>query len=224
MSNPYSSILRQLHEAQTQAAAAAAPARAQRQPKKKAAPVYSSSSSESESESSSSEYMSESDIDDAFEEEPCTYISPAGLSSKKTKKEKIDYLKEKKCPRVPDLKKKSKPSVSKRETVTVAPEQVKKVRVKKAKVAETPVVVSQPAAPAPETSPAKKVRAKKAAAAPEPVAAPAVAAVAAPAAGEKKKRAPSAYALCVGKHRKAGLSFADAAKAAKAECDAKKGK
>jgi len=163
--------------------------------------------------------MSGSDIDDHFEEEPCQMISPAGLASKKTKKEKLEYLKEKKCPRVPDLKKKSKPTVSKMETVTVAPEQVKKVRVKKAKVAETPVVVSQPAAPAPETAPAKKVRAKKAAPAPAPVVeAPA------PAAGEKKKRAPSAYALCVGKHRKAGLSFADAAKAAKAECDAKKAK
>jgi hypothetical protein len=165
--------------------------------------------------------MSGSEIDDHFEQEPCQMISPAGLASKKTRKEKLEYLKEKKCPRIPDLKKKSKPSVS-MESVVVAPEQVKKVRVVKKKVAEAPVVVSQPAAPAPETAPAKKVRAKKVKAE-TPVAAalpPVEATPAAPAA--KAKRPASAYALCVGKHRKAGLSFADAAKAAKAECDAKK--
>jgi len=218
MANPYSSILRQLHEAQMQAPPPREPV--QRQPRKKA-PVY-SSSSESEDESSSSEYMSGSDIDNHFEEEPCQMISPAGLSSKKTKKEKLAYLKEKNCPRVPDLKKKSKPTVSKMETVVVAPEQVKKVRVVKKKVAEAApaaaaaAVVSEPAAPA------KRVKKVKAAAPAPVVEAPA--APAAPAAGEKKKRPASAYALCVGKHRKAGLSFGDAAKAAKAECDAKKGK
>jgi hypothetical protein len=93
---------------------------------------------------------------------------------------------------------------------------VKAKKVRKAKVSD--VVPAAPEVPAPAP---KKVKAKKVIA----EALPAVAAPApAPAPAEKKKRAPSAYALCVGKHRKAGMSFAEASKAAKAECDAAKAK
>jgi hypothetical protein len=154
--------------------------------------------------------------DQAAAAEPCEYISPAGLAQTKTTKEAVDYLTSKKCPKIDRIKKSAK-NIKMEGPPGPETAPAKKSRAKK---------VAAPAAPAPAPVPAlevvapapKKVKAPKAvapAAAPPAVPAPAAAA-------EKKKRAPTAYAAAVGRHRKAGLSFADAAKAAKAECDAKK--
>jgi hypothetical protein len=187
-------------------------ARTQRAPRKQKVREPSPDSEYSDSDSESDGYEELQQIKDHYDKEPCEYVSPAGLKATKTKKEAIQYLESKKCPKIPALKK-GKMEGPPAPAPATAP--AKKVR--KAKPVEpTPPV---PAVPAP---PPKKVRAKKAVAA----ALPPVAAdpVVVPEKTEKKKRAPTAYAICVGKYRKQGLSFAEASKAAKIECDAAKAK
>jgi len=163
------------------------------------------SESDSGSESSSyASYESLEEIKKSFKEEPCEFVSPAGIDQTKTKKEAVQYLESKACPRVPKIKRSAK-SIK---------------------------MDNGPPAPAPETAPAKKVRKTKAAAAPAPaptpavaLAAPVVAPVVAPAAAapEKKKRAPSEYAKLVGSYMKGKkMTMAEASKAAKAELDKKK--
>jgi len=191
---------------------ALAPERKPRAPRKKKVREPSPDSEYSDSDSESDGYKELQDIKDHFEKEPCEYVSPAGLNATKTKKEAIQYLEEKKCPKIKSIKKAKMDGPP-----APAPETTPAKKVRKAKVSEVVPPIPEPPAPAP-----KKVKAKKAVAA----ALPPVAAdpVVVPEKTEKKKRAPSAYALCVGKHRKQGLSFAEASKAAKLECDAAKSK
>jgi len=190
-----------------------APERKPRAPRRRQAREPSPDSEYSDTDSESDGYEELQQIKDHYEKEPCEYVSPAGLNATKTKKEAIKYLEEKKCPKIKSIKK-AKMESPKAPPMSEAPA-VKKAR--KAKVSEVVPPVPEPPAPAP-----KKVKAKKAVA----VALPPVAAdpVVVPEKTEKKKRAPTAYAQAVGRHRKAGLSFAEAAKAAKAECDAAKSK
>ena len=190
------------------------PERKPRAPRKQKVREPSPDSEYSDSDSESDGYVELQQIKDHFEKEPCEYVSPAGLKATKTKKEAIKYLEDKQCPKIKSIKK-AKMNGPPAPPMSESPV-VKAKKVRKAKVAD--VVPAAPEVPAPA---APKVKAKKVIA----EALPAVAAPApAPAPAEKKKRAPSAYALCVGKHRKAGMSFADASKAAKAECDAAKAK
>jgi hypothetical protein len=195
--------------------AAPAPERKPRAPRKQKVREPSPDSEYSESDSESDGYVELQQIKDHFEKEPCEYVSPAGLKATKSKKEAIKYLEEKKCPKIKSIKKAKMdgpPAPPMSESPTV---KAKKVRAKK--VVADPVPVAEVPAPAPAK--VKKVKAVAAAL-------PAVAAdpVVVPEKTEKKKRAPTAYALAVGKHRKAGLSFAEASKAAKAEIDAAKAK
>jgi len=193
---------------------APAPERKPRAPRKQKVREPSPDSEYSDSDSESDGYKELQEIKDHFEKEPCEYVSPAGLKATKTKKEAIQYLEEKQCPKIKSIKK-AKMEGPPAPAPETAPAKAKRVR--KAKPVEPAPPVPEVVAPAP-----KKVKAKKAVAA----ALPPVAAdpVVVSEKTEKKKRAPSAYALCVGKHRKAGMTFAEASKAAKAECDAAKAK
>lgn len=187
-------------------------ARVQRAPRKQKVREPSPDSEYSDSDSESDGYEELQQIKDHFEKEPCEFVSPAGLKATKTKKEAIKYLEEKQCPKIKSIKKAKMDGPP-----APAPDTAPAKKVRKAKVAEVVPPVPEPPAPAP-----KKVKAKKAVAA----ALPPVAAdpVVVPEKTEKTKRKPTAYALAVGKHRKAGMSFADASKAAKAEIDAAKAK
>jgi hypothetical protein len=203
--------LRQPQDFQLEPEAAPAPERKPRAPRKKREPSPDSEYSDSDSESDGYEELQQ--IKDHYEKEPCEYVSPAGLNATKTKKEAIKYLEEKKCPKIKSIKK-AKMESPKAPPMSESPTvKEKKVRAKKVVADPAPVQVVVPPAP-------KKVTAKKAVAPPAPAADPVVV----PEKTEKKKRAPTAYAQAVGRHRKAGLSFAEAAKAAKAECDAAKAK
>ena len=186
--------------------------RAQRAPRKKKVREPSPDSEYSDSDSESDGYKDLQDIKDHFDEQPCEYVSPAALRATKTKKEAMKYLESKECPKIPALKKGKMESPK-----APAPETAPAKKVRKAKPVEPAPPVPEVAAPTD-----KKVKAKKAVAEVRPP----VAAdpVVVPEKTEKKKRAPTAYALAVGKHRKAGMSFADASKAAKAEIDAAKAK
>ncbi len=187
---------------------AAAPPKV-RAPRKKKEEIIEHIEIESASDSSESDSESEGELEAIkthFKEEPCEYISPAGLAQAKSKKEAVKYLESKACPRAPKIKNSAK----------------------------TIKMDNGPPAPGPETAPAKKVRKTKAApapapapvqAAPAPVPTPAPAPVPAPAAAapEKKKRAPSEYAKLVGSFMKGKkMTMAEASKAAKAEIDKKK--
>ena len=186
--------------------------RAKRAPRKKREPSPDSQYSDSSSESDG--YKELQDIKDHFEKEPCEYVSPAAIKATKTKKEAMKYLESKECPKIPALKK-GKMEGPPAPAPETAPAKAKRVR--KAKPVE-------PTPPAPEVvaPPPKKVKAKK----PVAEALPPVAAdpVVVAEKTEKKKRAPTAYAKAVGKYRKEGMSFGDAAKAAKKEIDAAKAK
>jgi hypothetical protein len=205
--------------APTRAPVARAPRRVARAP----SPSSSEYSYSESSSSSESEYEELDTIKKKFAKDPCEYISPAALRDTKTKDEAVAYLKAKQCPKLNSVRRvrMSEPAAP---PMSESPAVKKAVRVKKA---PAPVPAPAPApVPAPEAAPVpapKKVRAPKAVATPAPAPAPA-AAPAATEAAAKKKRAASAYNLAVGKHRKAGLSFTDAAKAAKAEVDAAKAK
>lgn len=200
-----------------------APERKPRAPRKKKEDVIEhiepESNSDSGSDSSSyDEFPEVEEIQKRFKDAPCEFVSPAGLSKAKTKKEAVKYLEQKACPKISDLKKKMSSPVA--PTPSTAPAKKEK------KVKAAPETVLPPTQ-APEVvlaSPPKKVKKVTAKKEDLPAAAPAQGTPLAPSepAAKKPKRAASAYALAVGRHRKAGLSFGDAAKAAKAEIDAKK--
>jgi len=213
---------------------APAPARAPR--KKKEEPEHIEPESDSTSDSGSeSEYEEVNKIKSYFEQEPCEAISPAALGQTKTKKEALDYLKSKNCPKIPNIKKSAKSIKMESGPASPAPEVAPtKKRVAKPKAAAAPVPAAAPVVPEPVPAPVPevkvvkkrtpKVKAPEAAA---PAAAPSQGTplASAPTPPEKKKRAPSAYATLVGKLvKEKKMSFAEAAKAAKAELDAKKKK
>jgi len=204
-------VLRMLRAMQPEPAPAeSAQPKAPRAPRKKAEVIqHVESGSDSDSGSESSYDGEVEQIKEHFDKEPCEYISPAALASKKTKKEIIQYLEEKSCPKIQRVKKMSAPAAP---TPSTAP--AKKER--KVKAPEAPL----PPVAAPEivlaAPPAKKVVKKKET---PPAATPPPAPVAA--APEKKKRAPSEYSKLVGKHMKANITMAEAHKRAKAEMEKK---
>ena len=170
-------------------------------------PSTSSEDSSNYGSTSSSDYSSYDEADnikDRYRKEPCEYVSPAGLESKKTKKEVVNYLEEKKCPKIETHAKKRKHVPP--PTATVAP-------------------TAQPTAPPPPppanasthgasgdgaTVPAEPaVGKKKMGRPPKPVDPTA-----------KPKRPPTAYNIAVSKHIKAGLPFKEAV--ARAKEDTKK--
>jgi hypothetical protein len=161
-----------------------------------------SSSSESESEScSESDYSSYDEpevVKKKFAKEPCEAISPGMLATKKTKKEVVNYLEEKKCPKIETHAKKRKHVPPPSSSVPAS--------VPTGSIPPPPPTLTMPT-PAPETPVvAKKVgRPKKPV---DPNARP--------------KKLPTAYNEAVGRHRKAGMSFLDAVRAAKAELTNKK--
>jgi hypothetical protein len=212
-----------------------------RAPRKKKEPVA-FESDDSETDSESGEELG--NIKAHFEKEPCEYISPAALAETKTKKEAVKYLESKNCPKVAAIKKgkmltlesvgqpkddnppkpkkvrakkDSNPPPQEPAKDSTPPPPPKKVRAKK--VAPPPTPASLPPSSEPNPPPAKKARTKKDSNPP-----PQETSKDSNPPSEKKKRPASAYALAVGRHRKAGLSFGDAAKAAKAEIDAAKAK
>ena len=194
--------------------------RAPRKPKEEVIePESSDSDSDSESDTSYISYEELDVIKKTFRDEPCEYVSPAGLDQTKTKKEAIQYLESKKCPKIPKIKKSAKnikmdngPPAPGPETAPAkkAPRKTKAVAVP----APAPVPVAAPVVAAAE--PVKVAKAKKAAAAPV---------AAGEAAPVKAKRAPSEYAKLVGSLMKGKkMTMAEAAKAAKAQIDAAKKK
>lgn len=211
-----------------------------RAPRKKKEPVA-FESDDSETDSESGEELG--NIKAHFEKEPCEYISPAALAETKTKKEAVKYLESKNCPKVAAIKKgkmltlenvgqpkddnppKPKKVRAKKDSnpppqepaKDSTPPPPKKVRAKK--VAPPPTPAPPPPSSEPNPPPAKKTKTKKDSNPP-----PQETSKDSNPPPEKKKRPASAYALAVGRHRKAGLSFGDAAKAAKAEIDAAKAK
>ena len=83
--------------------------RAPRKPKEEVIePESSDSDSDSESDTSYISYEELDVIKKTFRDEPCEYVSPAGLDQTKTKKEAIQYLESKKCPKIPKIKKSAK--------------------------------------------------------------------------------------------------------------------
>lgn len=197
----------QAHKA-TEAAEEVKAVRKPRAPKAKAAPPPPASDSIEDSGSDSGseadpfgEYKEVHEIKQHFEKEPCEYISPASLGQAKTKKEAVEYLKSKNCPKVDHVKKTAAKSTMEPGPESPAPP-AKKIR-------KTKVEAAPPASvPAPAPAPAPKV--KKATA-------PAAAAPAAPAPpATKPKRKVSEYSKLVGKHMKE-VSIAEAHKRAKAE-------
>ena len=167
----------------------------------------SSSSEETEaygspSESDYSSYDEPEEVKKRYAKEPCEYVSPAGLNSKKTKKEVVNYLEEKKCPKIETHAKKRKHIPPGSTSAPAPPSSGPPVPQSNSAAAVPPPT---PAVPA-EVKPEKKIGRPKKAADPN----------------AKPKKPPTEYNLAVGRHRKAGLSFADAAKAAKAELAEKK--
>jgi len=206
------------------------PAPAPRAPRqKKPEPEHISPESSDTSDSGSeSDYEEVNKIKSYFEQEPCEAISPAALGQTKTTKEAMAYLKSKNCPKIPNIKKSAKSIKMESGPPAPGPETAPaRKRVAKPKAAAPVVEVAPAPAPVPAPAPEapKKVKKVKAAAAPAPAPAPTVTPAPAPAAAEKKKRAPSAYATLVGKLvKEKKMTFGEAAKAAKAELDAKKKK
>lgn len=204
------------------------PAPAPRQPRQKKEVVEHISPESSDSDSGSeSEYEEVNKIKSYFEQEPCESISPAALGQTKTTKEALTYLKSKNCPKIPNIKKSAKSIKMEPGPAAPGPETAparKRVAKPKAAAPAPALEVAPAPAPVPVEAP-KKVRKVKAPAAPAPAPAPVATPAPAPAAAEKKKRAPSAYAALVGKLvKEKKMSFGEAAKAAKAELDAKKKK
>jgi hypothetical protein len=176
--------------------------------KKKAPPPESSSEEEdgygSPSSSDYSSYDEPEVIKRRYAEDPCENISPAALNSKKTKKEVVNYLEEKQCPKIEkNAKRKHQPPASKAVSNPAPPA---------AHAPPPPSAPVPPPAPAAPAAPSAEVGKKKMGRPKKPVDA------------TKPKKPPTAYNQLVGKFRKEGKTFAEAAKAAKAEMDAKKQK
>ena len=192
--------------------------------RRKPEPEYIERESSDSDSGSESEYEEVNKIKSYFEQEPCEFISPAALGQAKTTKEAVAYLKSKSCPKIPKIKKGAKSIKMDNGPPAPGPETAPaKKRVAKPKAAPVEAPVPAPAAPVaiPEPAP-KKVRKVKAPAAPVPAPAAPAPAAPTPAAPAKAKRPASEYAKLVGKYVKEKMSFAEAAKKAKAELDAKK--
>ena len=185
--------------------------RAPRQKKQAPPPATDSiQSSDSDSDSDSyDEYKEVHEIKQHFEKEPCEYISPAALGQAKTKKEAVQYLESKKCPKVDRVKKSAAKSTMEPGPVSPLPPVIAAKKIRKPKVEAAPAVQ----APAPDApAPAPKVKKVKVAPAPVTVAP----AVAPPATSEKPKRKVSDYSKLVGKYMKE-FSISEAHKRAKAD-------
>ena len=170
-----------------------------------------SPSSSSSEEISSSDYSSYDDaevIKSRYKRDPCEYVSPAGLSDKKTKKEVVNYLEEKGCPKIEThAKRKHVPKVA-----TPAP-------------GPTPEPSGSPAGPSSSSPPPAK-----------PGGSPTntvVLPTAGPDAVEKRgkgrprgpirvKKPPTAYNLAVGRLMKEGKTMKEASGLAKEELAKKK--
>jgi hypothetical protein len=182
--------------------------------RKRRPPTPESSSSEeteaygSEGSSDYSSYDEPEVIKRRFAEDPCESISPAQLKDKKTKKEVVNYLESKQCPKIDThAKRKHEPPVPKS-----AP-------------TPAPVPSSQPPppppsavpAPAPAPSPAPPTQApvekKKPVGRPKKPVNP----------DAKPKKKPSGFNELVGKYRREGKTFIDAVAAAKEERARQKG-
>lgn len=165
----------------------------------------SSSSEETEAYGSdgSSDYSSYDEPDvikRRFAEDPCESISPAQLKDKKTKKEVVNYLESKECPKIAThAKRKHEPPVPKS---AVAPAPVSSAVAPPASSATVPAPAPPSSAPTSTEKPVKKPigRPKK------PVD---------PAAKPKKK--PSGFNDLVGKYRREGKTFTEAVQSAKEE-------
>ena len=172
-------------------------------------PSTSSSESESDrsiSDASTSTYDSYDEPEVIYtkivKEKKCPEISPAGLASKKTKKEAVKYLKAKGCPDVESLRKPKTESIAQ-----VEPDMKPAPPTVQANILHTKTQAKK----APKKEKVEEVKATVV----EEVKAPVVAA-AAPAAAEKPKRELTAYQKFVQEQRKAGKSMAEAAAAWKA--------
>ena len=216
------------HKAEEAAEPAPKAPRAPRQKKAAPPPPASDSISDSGSDSGSEsdpygDYKEVHEIKQHFEKEPCEYISPAALGQATTKKEAVEYLQSKKCPKVDHVKKSAAKSTMESGPVSpLPPAAAPAKKVRKPKVEAAPAPAPEPVAPAPAPK-VKKVKVAAAAPAPAPAPAPPAAAPAAPAAAAKAKRPASEYAKLVGKYiKEQKLSLGDAAKKAKADLDAKK--
>jgi len=175
--------------------------------RKRRPPTPDSSSSEeteaygSEGSSDYSSYDEPEVIKRRFAEDPCESISPAALKDKKTKKEVVNYLESKECPKIEKhAKRKHEPPVPK-SAVAAAP-------VAPAKPPPPPSVAPPAPAPAPVPAPPTQAPVDK-----KPVGRPKKAVD--PAAKPKKK--PSGFNELVGKYRREGKTFIEAVAAAKEE-------
>jgi hypothetical protein len=159
-------MLRHFNEAhKAEEVAEPAPAKAPRAPRQKKAapppPPASDSIEDSDSDSGSDgfgDYKEVHEIKQHFEKEPCEYISPAALGQTTSKKEAVEYLQSKKCPKVDHVKKSAAKSTMEPGPVSPLPPvaaPAKKVR--KPKVEAAPAPAPAPVAPAPAPK-VKKVK------------------------------------------------------------------
>jgi hypothetical protein len=175
--------------------------------RKRRPPTPESSSSEeteaygSEGSSDYSSYDEPEVIKRRFAEDPCESISPAMLKDKKTKKEVVNYLESKECPKIEKhAKRKHQPPVPK-SAPAAAP-------VPPAQPPPPPSApVPPPAPPAPTPAPVKEPVDKKPVGRPKKPADPAA----------KPKKKPSGFNELVGKYRREGKTFIEAVGAAKEE-------
>ena len=175
-------------------------------PRRRRARSPSSSSEEdkaygSPSESDYSSYDEPEQIKERYSKDPCEYVSPAGLRDKKSKKEVVNYLEEKQCPKIETHAKKRK-HVPPNGSSAPAP-------APSAPAPPPPAAPDHPNPPAPVPPPPSAV--KDSIAAPKKLGRPKKPIDP----NAKPKRAPTAYNLAVSKYRKEGLSMADASKRAK---------
>lgn len=160
-----------------------------------------SSSSEEISESDYSSYDEAEVIKSRYKKEPCEYVSPAGLADKKTKKEVVNYLEEKQCPKI------EKHAKRKHVPKTIAEQQ-----------SESVLSVAPKSESAPVVTPATGISATGGGA----VAPPGEDAIEKRGKGRPKgpvkiKKPPTAYNLAVGRHMKTGKTMAEASKLAREE-------
>jgi len=156
----------------------------------------------SPSESDYSSYDEPEAIKQRYAKDPCEFVSPAGLRDKKSKKEVVNYLEEKKCPKIEINAKKRKHVAPDASATTSAP-------APSVSTPAPPPPPDHPNPPAPVPPPAPVV--KDSIAAPKKLGRPKKPVDP----NAKPKRAPTAYNLAVSKYRKEGLSMSDASKKAK---------
>jgi hypothetical protein len=164
-----------------------------------------SSSSEEISESDYSSYDEAEVIKTRFKNEPCEYVSNAGLADKKTKKEVVNYLEEKQCPKIEKhAKRKHVPKV-------IAEQQ------------SNPKTVAEPASVAAKSEPAVAPVSNSASSASGNVVVSSgedkieKRGKGRPKGPERIKKPPTAYNLAVGKHMKAGKTMKEASQLAREE-------